>query len=94
MRLTLAEASEKRCPLARDRDGAGSACIGEKCMAWRWAEPMPGQLRIEHRSDCNRQQLSILSAAEECPLCGAKPFRIELHEIRQGYCGLAGFAEF
>jgi hypothetical protein len=55
---------------------------------------MPGQLRIEHRSDCNRQQLSILSAAEECPLCGAKPFRIELHEIRQGYCGLAGFAEF
>ncbi|HPL64007.1 MAG: hypothetical protein PHG91_08755 [Syntrophales bacterium] len=92
MVLTPAEAIEKICPLTRG--GAGALCIGDKCMGWRWAEPMPGQLRIEHRSDCNRQQVSILGATDECPFCGAKPFRIELAEIRRGYCGLAGIPEF
>ena len=90
MKLTVAEASSLKCPAGSGKD----TCIGDRCMGWRWAEPMPKQIRMDHKPDCSRQQISLLSHSEECAICGAKAVQIEMPEERLGCCGLAGVPLF
>jgi hypothetical protein len=99
MKLTANEAFSKRCPLAdraKTADGkvTNRFCLADECMAWRWAEPAPIQIKMEHKSNCSRQQISILCNSEECIICGAKAVQIEMPEKRLGYCGLAGVTLF
>jgi hypothetical protein len=93
MRLTSEDALAKHCPMMRGEDKSESAdgfCIAQRCMAWRWAEPMPKKVLMKHREDCSRLQISLLSHAEICPICGAAAVEIDLPEERLGYCGCAG----
>ncbi len=90
MKSTLAEAVSRKCPAGSGKD----ACTGDRCMAWRWAEPMPKRIKMAHGADCSRRQISLLSNTEECAVCGAKAVQIELPEERLGYCGLAGVPLF
>ncbi len=85
MKMTVSDALKKKCIVSKN-----DFCIGDQCMGWRWAEPTPSRIQIEHRSDCARRQFSLLNNSEECVLCGAKAVQIELPDQRRGYCGLAG----
>lgn len=93
MKLKAQEALAKHCPMMRGREkpeAGGGLCIAQQCMAWRWAEPMPKKVVMQHRQDCSRRQISLLSHAETCPICGAVAAEIDLPEERLGYCGCAG----
>jgi len=90
MKRMLSEVSSLKCPAGSGED----CCVGDRCMAWRWVEPMPKQIKMEHKSNCSRQQISLLNNSEECVICGAKAVQTELPEQRLGYCGLAGVPLF
>ncbi len=85
MKMTKPEALKRKCVISKNE-----FCIVDQCMGWRWAEPTPSRIHMEHKSDCARRQISLLSHAEECVMCGAKAVQIELPDQRLGYCGLAG----
>ena len=65
MNLTLKEARHRWCPHTprQRKEGAVAEgnCIGDACMAWRWAEPMPVNIEMVHKSECSRRQISLLS---------------------------------
>jgi hypothetical protein len=86
MKMTLLAVTYQKCPAG----AADDLCIGDRCMAWRWAEPTPVEIRIDHKSDCAQPEAELPDDAVACPACGAPLEEVEKPEQRLGYCGLAG----
>lgn len=110
MNFTLAEAAAKWCPEVRlvvidgdvlnnrkkshDPSMAGTACIGEKCMAWQWADSGNRMRRLcsDPNATTEPERPASVPASwtfypcEDDEACWVEPEE-EAMQRRKGYCG-------